>query len=567
MLLTGRALCREPADDTVTVFTPSLQSPLTVPVADQPIGLVETGRRHLGGLGQRHADAARSHDARRGHHARDRRSPTALAVDFPAGRPGEALLVADAAARCASSRRPVTSSAPSPTGAAAGRDRRRRPQSRRTRVGLDRRRPGTTPAAGPVDEPRRPVRRLLVGGDQPGGRRHQRPASTSSCAIACCGGRRGSACPRRAARRSGALATPVGLVPPALSADGRYVLFLSLGDDAGRRRRQRPRGPVPPRSRRRRRRPVRRAGPDLDPPRLGAERRLGGHVPPPVAGACITPHIEAALSRDGRQVAFSTAPRVRPRPTSTACPTSTCTTSPAAARRGLSLRPGGVPGAGRGGHAGPQRQRPHRRVPHLGPRHGVLRHQRRRRRLRGRSRSRRQRRLRRAVADLHPHQPAARRRAVHDAVLAGRDQRRRPLGRLRVAVRRWPSSIASTGHNSLVRDRSRCRSSAPASSRPTRAISRTWGSAPASTFIRIDRDVDADGILDEAGTVDVRPVRARSAGRGRAPATDAAARLVVVGRAGFVDGLAVRDLLGPGAAAVRHATPTAWPTASRPASA
>ena len=43
MLLTGTALyVANATDNTVTVFTPALTSPLTVPVAAQPIGLVET---------------------------------------------------------------------------------------------------------------------------------------------------------------------------------------------------------------------------------------------------------------------------------------------------------------------------------------------------------------------------------------------------------------------------------------------------------------------------------------------------------------------------------------------
>ena len=72
----------------------------------------------------------------------------------------------------------------------------------------------------------------------------------------------------------------------------------------------------------------------------------------------------------------------------------------------------------------------------------------------------------------------------------------------------------------------------------------TVGFGAALTFIRIDRDVDGDGVLDEAGAVDGGPA-AIIRWEGRAPATDAAARLVVVAAADFVGGLAVRDLLGP----------------------
>ena len=201
----------------------------------------------------------------------------------------------------------------------------------------------------------------------------------------------------------------------------------------GGRRHERPRGHLPARPRRRRRRPVRRAGPDRDAPALGAERRLRRDLPGAGAGG-----LRHAAHRDGlqpRRAPRGVRQRARVRPGRRQRPVGRVRDrhrarphdppEPAARRRA---------GCRRGANAGHQRRRPVRRVPNLRCRHGLLRHQRRRRRLRRRSRPRRQRGVRRAGPDVHAHQPAAWRRALHHAVPAGRRQRRRALGRLFVAV-------------------------------------------------------------------------------------------------------------------------------------
>jgi hypothetical protein len=92
----------------------------------------------------------------------------------------------------------------------------------------------------------------------------------------------------------------------------------------------------------------------------------------------------------------------------------------------------------------------------------------------------------------------------------------------------------SIGHNALVRSAGVPVYGTGQFSPDARYLS-TIGFGTASTFIRIDRDTDADGVLDEAGSVDGGPIALidwdpPALGElARAPATDAAARLVVVG--------------------------------------
>ena len=297
----------------------------------------------------------------------------------------------------------------------------------------------------------------------------------------------------------------------------------------------------------------RRAGPDRDPPRLGAERRLRGHVPGRVAGRlCNAPHIEAALSRDGRQVAFSTVlefdrgrrqravrrlrPRRRPRPHDAR--------EPAAGWRA---------GRRRGGDAGPQRQRPHRRLPHVRSRRGVVRHQRRRRRLRGRPRSRRRTASSTSSRRRSPTSASSRAaRCTRTPSTSRRDQRRRPVGRLRVAIRRSAIFDRSTGHNRWC-DRPACPSCGTGQFSADAPLPRARSaSGPAVTFIRTRSRHRCRRRLDEAGAVDGGPMAVSIRWGAGAPATDAAARLVVVSGDGFGRWTGRPRPARSGAAAFRH---------------
>ena len=332
-----------------------------------------------------------------------------------------------------------------------------------------------------------------------------------------------------------------GLYAPVLSGDGRYVLFLSLatnlvaGDDNCRE-------------------DIFLHDRDVDADGLFDEpgqistRRLSVQsdgseatcrVPSPVA--CATPHIEAAFSRDGRHVVFSSLLEFDPGDVNGLPDVFGIDIGRSRTTR-LSLRPGGVPGAGVAGL--PVVSAGGRVVAFRTSDPGMVSYD------------------TNGVDDVYAvdrdpdgngvfdEQPPT---FTHVSLQPGGALYRLPRFRSRSAMtaggsptRRCPTLAIfdrSTGHN--------CPGATGGDARrryrpllARRAVSRDVGFGAATTFIRIDRDVDGDGILDEAGAVDGGPAGIiRWDGRGLA--TDAAARLVVVTGADFIAGLSVRDLLGP----------------------
>ena len=297
-----------------------------------------------------------------------------------------------------------------------------------------------------------------------------------------------------------------GSYAPILSRDGRYVLFLSLATNLVARRRQRARGHLRARPRRRRRRPVRRARSDRDPAPVGTERWQRGDLSRRRRPRPVPRPASRRRSAPTAATSSSAASSSSMRPTSMVSPTSSPSTSRAGARRASVSAPAAClePASPACRSSAPTGRVVAFRTSDAGmvvyDTNGVEDV------YRGRSRSRRQRRLRRAAAGLHPRQPAAGRRALHR-------RRRSP-----VAVSddgRWVGYAVpdDAGHLRPVdrpqradRDRRACRSSGPASSRRTRATWPPSASAPPPALIRADRDSDADGILDEAGAVDVGAV-------------------------------------------------------------
>ncbi len=257
--------------------------------------------------------------------------------------------------------------------------------------------------------------------------------------------------------------------------------------------------------------------------------------------ACAAPHIEAAFSRDGRHVVFSSLLEFEPADVNGLSDVFAIDIARGRTTR-LSQRPGGVPGAGVA------------RTPVVSANGRVV-----------------------AFRTADPGMVTYDTNGVDDVFAVDRDPdgngvfdeqaptfthvSLQPGGALYtndsapVAISddgRWVayaslSTLAiydqSAGHNALVRSAGMPVVGTGQFSPDARYLS-TVGFGAALTFIRIDRDVDADGILDEAGSVDGGPI-AIIRWDGGGPATDAGARLVVVSGPQVAGGLAVRDLLGP----------------------
>ena len=527
-------------DDTVTAFTPALQSPVVVPVPDQPIAFAEAsaGIWVLSGSGtltllDRTSHAVLTTRAIGG-------TPTAIATTIlPGGDDG--LLVTDAAGtlRVLSStgdflRTAATGAAP---GAVAVGDANppdpvsmssdgswTTAQAVHASMSLDGRFVAFASAAnGLVPGDTNNLTDVFV--------RDRLLSRTARVSVSTSGG--------QAEGAPGPL--PSGSYAPILSGDGRYVLFLSLasnlvaGDSNSRE--------------------------DIflhdrdvdgdglfDEPGQIATRRMsvqsdGSEATCRVVSptACATPDIDATLSRDGRHVIFSSVREFDAADANGLADVFAIDVARGATTR-LSLRPGGVPGAGAAGR------------PVLSATGRIVA-------------------FRTADAGMVGYDS----NGVDDVFAVDRDPdgngvfdeqaptfthvSLQPGGALYttpsapVAISddgRWVayaslSTLAiydrSIGHNALVRSAGMPIVGTGQFSPDARYLS-TVGFGAATTFIRIDRDTDADGVLDEAGSVDGGPTSLTRWDWGGFT-TDAAARLVVVSASSHLGGLGVQDAFGP----------------------
>jgi YVTN family beta-propeller protein len=529
-------------DDTVTIFGPGFSSPVTVPVADQPIGLADTAF----GIWVASANGTLTLISSSTNAVIDTLvvggTPTSIAVTLEPGFQVQTLLVTDATGSLrmvlASGALPRTASTGASPGAVAVAD-----SNPSDPVGLS--------TAGAWTDA--PVEDIAMSADG-------RFVSFTSAATSLVTGD-GNGLPdvfvrdrllRRTTRvsvtSSGAEATGGGVVglrsgsyASLLSADGRFVLFQSLttnlvaGDLNGREDVFLHDRDVD-------------ADGLFDEPGQIATRRISvqsdgsdGTCRVGAPAACLAPHIETAFSADGRHVVFSSVLEFDAADVNGLSDIFAVDLARGRTTR-LSQRPGGMPGAGTA--SGP--------VVSAGGRFVAFR-----------------------TSD--PGMVSYDTNGVDDAFALDRDPdgngvfdeqaptfthvSLQPGGALYttpsfpVAVSadgRWVayaslSTLAvydrSIGHNALVRPVGMPVVGVGQFSPDARYLS-TIGFGSATTFIRIDRDFDADGILDEAGAVDGGPV-AIIRWDGRLPATDAAARLVAAGAPLFMGGLAILDLLGP----------------------
>jgi YVTN family beta-propeller protein len=543
-LLTGSAFyVANTADHTVTVFTPGLQSPMTIAVAAQPIGFAET----TAGIRVASASGTLTLLDRTTHGVITTRaiggSPSALAGTFLPGGTGEALLVADSSGtlRVLSSTGDLLRTAPtgpSPGAVDLGKANPDDPVTLSTE-GLWNDQPVREPA---MSRDGRFVAFSSAATNLVAGDTNAMPdvfvrdrllRRTTRVSVSSSGGQ---------AEHGGNFANVRwGSYLPALSATGRYVLFLSLattlvdGDANGRE-------------------DVFLHDRDVDADGLFDEpgqistRRVSvmsdgtdGLCRIPLPAACNTPHIEATLSGDGRQVAFSTNLELDQGDVNGLSDVYVHDVGRGLTTR-LSLRPGGAPGAGVA--TGPVLNTTGRIVAFRTSDPGVVSYD------------------TNGVDDVFATDRDPDANGVFDEQAPSFTHvSLRPGGAL-YAVASSPLAISddgrwiaytsyptlgifdrSTGHNGLVRDLSQPIIGAGQFSPDARYLAHVaFGTGP--MFVRTDRDADGDGVFDEAGDVDIgQPVSIRW--DAREPATDAALRAIVYFADGWTNGLAVQDLLGP----------------------
>ena len=347
---------------------------------------------------------------------------------------------------------------------------------------------------------------------------------------------------------------------PALSGDGRYVLFLSkatnlvAGDGNARE-------------------DIFLHDRDVDADGLFDEpgqistRRLsvrsdGSEATCFATMGCSTPNYEATLSRDGRHVVFSSRIEFDAADLNGVPDVYLHDVALGRTTR-VSLRPGGAP-ASRHLTAGLEWQRTHRSV-HLRP-------------IRASSATTRMVSTTSSPSIAIPTATASSTSSRRLSRTSASSPAARSIRRTRFP---WPSATTaggsrtrshptlgifnrSTGHNSLVWQPANLIAGSGQFSTDNRYFVHI-GFGTGYLFVRTNRDTDADGTLDEPGAVaSADPLSFQSDGRG--PASDGALRSVFDFPDGSVDGLAVRDLLGPApAASIRMRT--GWRTASRAASA
>jgi YVTN family beta-propeller protein len=547
VLLAANALYVANADDdTVTVFTPALQSPVTVPVADRPIGLVE----NVNGVWVASANGTLTLLDRVTHGVVTTRTvpgtPSAIgSIGMAFGPPGEDLLVVDSTGRLHVLSSNGDLHRTIPVGLLPG------------AVDVGDRNPAepvtiSTGGAwndGPSIEPAISLdgrfvafsswAANLVAGDTNGVPdifvRDRLLKTTTRVSVSSSGGQ---------AEGGPTITFRTGSYAPSISATGRFVLFTSVttnlveGDTNGRE--------------------------DLflhdrdadgdglfDEPGQVATRRVSVQsdgseatcrVPPlPEFGGpppgCDEPHIQARLSTDGRHVVFSSRLEFDQGDVNGLSDIYVHDTVPGRTTR-VSLRPDGAPGAGRAVN------------PVISPTGRIV-----------------------AFTTSDPGMVPYDSNGVDDVFAVDRDAdgngifdeqvpafthiSLRPGGALYTIPStplgishddRWVAYASyltvaifdrTTGHNSLVRDMTFPTSGAGQFSGDGRHFAIPSG----PSFVRIDRDPDADGVFDESGAVDV--TEHGFALPSGSSMSDTLLRSIFVNVPGSIGGLGVRDIFGP----------------------